>query len=272
MLWTWVERYAIADAYSGMSDKAWKMPMALRVFYGFNFIIAIIFLLPLGAPILALAGGYFIGLLLFGIEEGESQISRRSIKFTTFLYGIFALVIGLIFYANILELFTNLFNVWVGSLPTLIFPSARNLADAVAIGSVIYIFFEIRSQRELYAEIPERLVTIVSIGTFIILEVPLLFIVGSSVDINQANLAFFDLIHWIIVIITVIVVVAKFFMVASDEASSSMFSWFSLLVFQLVGVFERGAAQILESAAIFMAFMIFAVLFVASYYQAKQRF
>ncbi|MFW9995287.1 MAG: hypothetical protein ACFFD4_24840 [Candidatus Odinarchaeota archaeon] len=268
LLWTWVERYAISDAYELMGDKAWRIPTALRIFYGFNFMITLIFLLPLGAPFLALTGGYFLGLLFFGVEEGESQISRRSIKITTFLYGLFALVIGLIFFVNIIGLYTNLYGVWVDNLD-FIYRSALSLADAVAIGSVIYVFFEIRHQRDLYTDIPRGLITVLSIALFVVLETLLIIVAFFN---EGEGIEFLDVIHWVVVIVTVCVVAAKFFLVTDSESDSSVKGWLSLLLFQLVGILEKQAAAVLRSSAIFFAFVIFALLFIMSYYQAKQRF
>ncbi|MHA1169080.1 MAG: hypothetical protein ACTSRU_14735, partial [Candidatus Hodarchaeales archaeon] len=267
MLWTWVERYPVSDAYELMGDKAWKIPTALRIFYGFNFTITIIFLLPLGAPFLALTGGYFIGLTLFGVEEGEFQLSRRSIQITTLLYGIFAMVIGLIFLINIVELYTTLFEYWVDHLD-FIYRSALNLADAVALGSVVYVIYEIRMQKDVFAEVPDRLITILSVVVFIVLETLLIFLydsTGSGVD-------FLSYIHWGIIIAAISMVLIKYFLVSGDETSSSIKGWFSIVLFQFVGLFEKTAASFLRSAAIFFAFLIFGFIFAVSYYQAKQRF
>jgi len=132
-----------------------------------------------------------------------------------------------------------------------------------------YFWCEIRQQDDLYGEVPERLVTLTTAVLFVILEGLLIILyigTGTAVD-------FLDIIHLAVIIIAFITVVAKFFLVAGEESNSTIKGWLSIVLFQFVGLIEQQAQGIgLRSSAIFIAFGIFALLFAASYYQAKQRF
>ena len=179
LFWTYGKRYQIGDAYETFGKEVWRLPTTIKAFYGFNFIIGIIFAFPLVTPIISLFGGYFIAVYLLGWREEDKLISKqRKTWLLAILYMPIPLlvVVGFFFGYNlaspnsgILDFFLQLISIWNGQIDIL-YTSALILADCATFGGVIYLIYEGAQQVDRNVEIPTLLITVLSFVGFLILE------------------------------------------------------------------------------------------------------
>ena len=74
-IWTYGRRYQIGDAYELFGREVWRLPTTIKAFYGFNFVLGVIFLFPLITPFISIFGGYFIAVYLLGWKEENKKFS-----------------------------------------------------------------------------------------------------------------------------------------------------------------------------------------------------
>ncbi|MHA2232866.1 MAG: hypothetical protein ACXAB4_10275 [Candidatus Hodarchaeales archaeon] len=266
--WTYVRREQIAEAYERMFSRIWRLPVAIKVFYGFNFLLTIAFLLPLVAPIVALFGGYFLGLLLFGRgsddEEGPTlreRALRKPVKIISILYLPFpALIIFWVYSKAIDPVWKLIKEVWLDNLD-LLYSSSLCLADAVTFGSALLLVYEGAREVDHLVEIPEKRIFLLTIVAFIILEGILL--------------AFEDIIFYIHIvavclgILTLVLRYAKG--LTGENGGQSVGGWLSIIAFQLIN-YVSAIFNVGKDIALIFASVLFLILFVISYREAGRRF
>jgi hypothetical protein len=273
-IWTFGKRYQIGDAYELFGREIWRLPTTIKAFYGFNFVLGVIFLFPLIAPFISIFGGYFIAVYLFGWKDEDQRISKnRKTRLLTILYLPIPVLVVMGFYfgydplgsnSGIFSFFLQLVDLWNARIDVL-YTSALILADCATIGGVIYLIYEGAQQVDHTVQIPEILITIISLTCFIILEVMFLSF-GTSFEV------FLYWIHIAVVILGVLMLIIRYWKGLLTSKDTSIIGWLTLVLFQLVN-FATGALETFSrSTAIFLAFAIFLFLYWISYKRAGQRY
>jgi hypothetical protein len=272
--WTFGKRYQIGDAYELFGKEIWRLPTTIKAFYGFNFVLGVIFLFPLIAPFISIFGGYFIAVYLFGWKDEDQRISNhRKTRLLTVLFLPIPLLLVMGFYfgydplgsnSGIFSFFLHLVDLWNTRIDVL-YTSALILADSATIGGVIYLIYEGAQQVDHTVQIPEVLITFVSLTCFIILE--LLFLsFGDSFEL------FLYWIHIAVVILGILMLIIRYWKGLLTSKDTSIIGWLTLVLFQLVN-FASGALEAFSrSSAIFFAFSIFLFIYWISYKRAGLRY
>lgn len=274
LIWTYGRRYQISDAYETFGHEIWRLPTTIKAFYGFNFVIGLVFLFPLISPIIALFGGYFLAVYLLGWRsEGEVLSRQRKAWILTLLYMPLPLLVIIGFYfgynpvsteSGVLGFFLQLINLWNVNIDIL-YTSALIIADAATIGGVLYLVYEGAQQVDYSVTIPEHLITIISIVCFLILEIFLL-VFGNSFEV------FLNWIHIAAVILGVLMLFIRYWKGLTSSRDTSIKGWLTLVIFQAVNFASGNLVVFSRSTAILVAFSIFLFLFVFAYYHASKRY
>lgn len=273
-IWTFGKRYQIGDAYELFGKEIWRLPSTIKAFYGFNFVLGVIFLFPLIAPFISIFGGYFIAVYLFGWKDEDQRISNhKKTRLLTVLYLPIPVLVVMGFYfgydplgsnSGIFAFFLQLVELWNARIDVL-YTSALILADCATIGGVIYLIYEGAQQVDHTVQIPEILITIISLTCFIILE-SMFLIFGTSFEV------FLYWIHIAVVVLGILMLIIRYGKGLLTEKDTSIIGWLTLVLFQLVN-FASGALETFSrSSAIFFAFSIFLFLYWISYRRAGQRY
>lgn len=267
--WTIGQRYQIGDAYEKFGREVWRLPTTIKVFYGFNFVIGLIFLTPLVIPLLSLFGGYFIAYYLFGWrEEGKKISTQRKTIILTLLYLPLPLLVVIGFFfsgeSGLFSFIDELMNIWYNNIEIL-YTSALILADCATIGGVFYLIYEGAQQVDHTVTVPGPIITILSMISFLILE-SLYLLYPESFSL------FLGWIHIGAVILGVLVLIIRYWKGLVTRETTSIAGWFTLVIFQAVNFLSGELEQISRSTAIFLAFVIFLVIFWSSYQYASKRY
>lgn len=275
--WTYGRRYQIGDAYESFGKEVWRLPATVKAFYGFNFIVGIIFLFPLITPVVSLFGGYFIAVyLLKWQEEGKLISTQRKTILLTLIYLPLPLLVIIGFYfgydpvgeqSGIFAFFLELFNIWNIQLEV-IYTSALILADSVTIGGILYLIYEGAQQVDRTVRVPGPLITLISAALFIFLEFIYLAV---ETDIFPTE-AFLELFHIGAVILGVLMLVVRYWKGLTTSRDTNIIGWLTLVFFQIVNFVSGDLEVISRSTAIFMAFAIFFFLFWVAYRHSSKRF
>ncbi|MFQ5979092.1 MAG: hypothetical protein ACE5OZ_13275 [Candidatus Heimdallarchaeota archaeon] len=270
--WTYVRREQIAEAYERMFSRIWRLPVAIKVFYGFNFLLTIAFLLPLIAPIVALFGGYFLGLLLFGRgsddEEGPTfreRALKKPVKIISILYIPFPAVIIFWVYSKALDPVWKLIEeVWLENLD-LLYSSSLCLADAVTFGSALLLVYEGAREVDHLVEIPEKRIFLLTVAVFIILE-------GILLAFEESNPDLIFYIHIIAVSLGILTLLLRYAKgLTGETGGQSIGGWLSIIAFQLIN-YVSAIFNVGKDIALIFASVLFLILFVISYREAGRRF
>lgn len=272
VLFTWFKRYQLADTYEDLGTQVWKLPLSIKIFYGINFIIISLFALPLVAPIIGLAGGYYLGILLFGRAEEGPNIKRVEIKFVFTVYLIYAMFIALVHYIQVWEFFDSLIQLWIDNIDIL-YLSALNLADAVIFSSIVVFIFEFRRLRDNTLDIPP-IGGILTIILFFFLEGFLLgFYYTEPIGLLPDVLNAFNIIHITAFLANIILLFLRWlFQMQQDEESTSIYVWITIIIFQLVNVASEDIKVISRTFAITLTCIIFMILFIISYRNVSRNY
>lgn len=275
--WTYGRRYQIGDAYESFGREVWRLPTTVKAFYGFNFIVGIIFLFPIITPIVSLFGGYFIAVYLFKWrEEGKLVSTQRKTILLTLLYLPLPLLVIMGFYfgydplgeqSGILGFFGGLYTIWNTQLDV-VYTSALILADSATIGGVLYLIYEGAQQVDRTIRVPGPLITLISAALFIFLEFIYLVIPPDKFPI--VNLL--DLFHIGAVLLGVSMLIIRYWKGLTTSKDTSIIGWLTLVFFQFVNFVSGDLEVISRSTAIFMAFGIFFFLFWVAYRHASRRY
>ncbi len=274
LMWTYGKRYQIADAYETFSSEIWKLPTTIKAFYGFNFLIGLIFLFPLISPLIALFGGYFIAAYLFGWRNEGSRISKqRKTLILTIIYLPIPLLVILGFYfgfnststqSGVLYFFLELIEIWNANID-FFYTSALIIADSATLGGVIYLIYEGAMQVDNTVTIPERLITLISVLSFLVLET--LFILF-TISFEQ----FLNWFHFGAIILGVLMLIIRYGKGLTTNRDTSIKGWLTLVIFQGVNFASGNLVAFSRSTAILLAFSIFLFLFGLSYQNASKRY
>ncbi len=273
-IWTYGKRYQIGEAYELFGREIWRLPTTIKAFYGFNFILGVIFLFPLITPVISLFGGYFIAVYLFGWKNEDKRISdQRKTRLLSILYLPLPVLVVMGFYfgydplgsnSGIFSFFLQLVEMWSARIDVL-YTSALIIADCATIGGVIYLIYEGAQQVDHTVQIPEILITLISLVCFIILE-SLFLAFGPSFEV------FLYWIHFAVVILGILMLFIRYWKGLLTSKDTSIVGWLTLVLFQLVN-FASGALEAFSrSSAIFFAFTLFLILYWISYKRAGQRY
>ncbi|MFX0087042.1 MAG: hypothetical protein ACFFAU_15395 [Candidatus Hodarchaeota archaeon] len=272
--WTIGRRYQIGDAYEMFGREVWRLPTTIKAFYGFNFIIGVIFVTPLLIPIISLFGGYFIAIYLLNWrEEGKLISTQRKTIILTLLYLPLPFLVVLGFYfgynslsgqSGIIGFFFDLLSMWNDQIDVF-YMSALILADCATIGGVFYLIYEGAQQVDHTVTVPGPIITILSIISFLILESLYLLY----------PLYFGEFLRWIhigAVIVGVFVLIIRYWKGLVTRETTSITGWITLVIFQAVNFLPGAFERISRSSAIILAFTIFLVIFYISYKHASKRY
>jgi len=234
----------------------------------------VIFLFPLITPFISIFGGYFIAVYLFGWKAEDQRISNhRKTRLLTILYLPLPLLVVIGFYfgydplgstSGILAFFLQLIEMWNARID-LLYTSALILADCATIGGVIYLIYEGAQQVDHTVQIPEILITLISLVCFIILE-SLFLAFGPSFE------GFLYWIHLAVVILGIIMLIIRYWKGMLTSKDTSIVGWLTLVLFQLVNFASDALEDFSRSSAIFLAFTIFLLIYWISYKRAGQRY
>lgn len=278
--WTYGRRYQIGDAYETFGREVWRLPTSIKAFYGFNFVVGVIFLFPLITPIISLFGGYFIAIyLLKWREEGKLVSTQRKTVLITLLYLPLPLLVVIGFYfgydwseqSGILGFFLELIRIWQEQIDFL-YTSAMILADAATVGGILYLIYEGAHQVDYTVKIPGPLITLVSAASFVVLE-SLYIVLPETAD---APLGALFLIHFVIVILGVGMLIIRYWKGLTTREDTSFIGWVTLVFFQAVNFLSGNPDDPLiifsRTSAILMAFAIFMLLFWIAYRHSSKRY
>jgi hypothetical protein len=154
-------------------------------------------------------------------------------------------------------------NLWNNNIE-LLYTSALILADCATIGGVFYLIYEGAQQVDHTVTVPGPIITILSIVSFLILESLYLL----YPDFSQ----FLGWIHIGAVILGVLVLIIRYWKRLVTRETTSITGWVTLVIFQAVNFLSGELEQISRSTAIFLAFVIFLVIFWSSYQYASKRY
>jgi hypothetical protein len=272
--WNIGRRYQIGDAYEMFGREVWRLPTTIKAFYGFNFIIGLIFITPLVIPLLSLFGGYFIAIYLLNWrDEGKIISTQRKTILITLLYLPLPLLVVLGFYfgynpltgqSGIVGFFIDLINMWNDQIDVF-YISALILADCATFGGVFYLIYEGAQQVDHTVTIPGPIITILSMVSFLILESLYLLY----------PLPFGEFLGWIhigAVVLGVLVLIIRYGKGLITRETTSITGWITLVIFQAVNFLPGAFEKISRSTAILIAFTIFLVIFYISYQHASKRY
>ncbi len=275
--WTYGRRYQIGDAYESFGREVWRLPATIKAFYGFNFVVGLIFLFPIITPIISLFGGYFIAIYLFKWrEEGERFSTQRKTMLLTLLYLPLPLLVVIGFYfgydplgteSGVLTFFLDLINIWNDQIDV-IYTSALILADSATIGGILYLIYEGAQQVDRTVRVPGPLITLISAALFIFLEF-IYLAVSTAIFPTEA---FLELFHIGAVILGVLMLVVRYWKGLMTSQDTSIIGWLTLVFFQIVNFVSGDLEVISRTTAIFMAFAIFLFLFWVAYRHASKRY
>jgi len=275
--WTYGRRYQIGDAYESFGREVWRLPTTVKAFYGFNFVIGVIFLFPIITPVISLFGGYFIAIyLLKWREEGKLISTQRKTILLTLLYFPIPLLVIIGFYfgynpldeqSGVFGFFLQLFKIWNTQLDV-IYTSALILADSVTIGGVLYLIYEGAQQVDHTVRVPGPLITLLSAALFLFLEFIYLVIPTDRFPTE----AFLELFHIGSVILGVLMLIIRYWKGLTTDKDTSIIGWLTLVFFQAVNFISGDLEVISRSTAILIAFAIFIFLFGLAYRHATRRY
>lgn len=274
LFWTFGRRYQIADAYESFGRSVWNLPISIRAFYGFNFVIVLFFLIPILTPIISLFGGYFIAVYLFNWrdEDRRFNLSPRVRIFTFCFFPLPLLIVVGFFFGHgtnasgtgLLSLFIELFELLESNVDTL-YTAALILADAATIGAILYFIYEGAQQVDKSINIPEIRITLLVFIIFFSLEAIYLII--------EPFREYFSIFHLVMVGIGLLLVIVRLIKGLNTESNTNLKSWLFLIVFQIINFISGNTIQVIaRSTAIIVAFLIFSILFFTEYRHACQRF
>ncbi|MFX0093533.1 MAG: hypothetical protein ACFFBD_17410, partial [Candidatus Hodarchaeota archaeon] len=260
-LWSYLWRDQIADTYELMGQRVLKLSVGTLLFYGINFGIVLLLLLPVIAPLVALGGGFFIARLIFG------ETRSKKVLLITLLYIPIPLFIAIGFYLGIYNEFIQLVTYWNEILPFL-YGICIAIADGIAIGSLILLIFEGAKQVDSTVSIPNGLITLSSLGLAVIFAG--IFLIGSE----GMQIITFDLSFWIHIVaigIGIIVLVIRYLKGLSQVSEAGYLGWASIIAFQLVNIASsQNLALITRPVAVFLGFGLFLLLFAISFWEVTQ--
>ncbi len=267
-LWSYLWRDQIADTYELMGQRVLKLSVGTLLFYGLNCAIVLLFLLPFLAPLVALAGGYFIARLIFG------EAKSKKVLLVTVIYLPIPLLIAIGFYGGILDELVTFVILWDTFLPYL-YGICLGLADGIVIGSIILLIYEGAKQVDPTVPIPSGLITLISLGLGVIFMG--IFLVGpegpENLVLTSLNITF--VIHLIAITIGIGVFLIRYLKGLAQVSGGGYIGWLSIIAFQAVNILsspnvfpELGFSK---SMAVFLAFGLFLLLFIISFRQVHQQ-
>lgn len=275
--WTYGRRYQIADAYESFGREIWRLPTTIKAFYGFNFVVGLIFLFPIITPIVSLFGGYFIAIYFFKWrEEGVRFSIQRKTLFLSLIYLPVPLLVVIGFYfgydplgtqSGILAFFLDIIKIWNDQIDV-IYTSALILADSATIGGILYLIYEGAHQVDYTVKVPGPLITLISTALFLFLE--FIFLVVPT-EIFQKE-AFLVLFHIGAVLIGILMLIIRYWKGLMTRQDTSIVGWLTLVIFQMVNFASGNLETISRSTAIFVAFGIFLFLFWNAYRHSSMRY
>ncbi|MFX1513721.1 MAG: hypothetical protein ACFFCQ_14150 [Promethearchaeota archaeon] len=273
LLWTYLERNRIADTYSSLWGRVWTLPVTIKSFYGLNCLIGLSFVLPFVAPLIALFGGYFLGIILFGKSErlGEKSTTKLS-KILGVIYFPIPALIAFGFYWDVLPfLYEEIVEAWWTNLE-LIYQSSLILADVVVLTSMLFLYFEYQQQQDYHYRIPTRLIYFVGIILFVCLEAILfqtMATVGSSDEFRQDPVGdLFWYFHKGVLVIGIGVFLIRYLLRLHKGAEFSLSAWVSILLFQAIDLLPRIIGNSFRTIAVGLAGLLFFLMFLLTYREA----
>lgn len=270
VVFSFYQRYEISEAYEHMGETVWNLPNSIKVFYGFNFLALILFGLPFIAPVIAVSGGYFLGLLIMGKKDEVVQIGRPIIKFFTLIFLPVWLFLTIVFYSQVGEFFIYLINLW-GENIDFIYLSSLNIANGALVSGAILSFIEYFQQDSYSKERQPIITAIVGLLTFISLELFLIyFIYFTEEGLTGTQLLVFIAVNVIGFILSIVVILLKWSLRKEHtEEGTGLLGWFTIFIFQFVNILSsQSVALFSRTFAIILTSLIFILLFISSYNKA----
>ena len=270
VLFSYYQRYEVSEAYEHMGETIWNLPNSIKAFYGFNFLLVILCGLPFIAPIIALSGGYFIGITIFGKKDEVVQISRPLIKFSTLIFIPYAIFISLIFYSQFEVFFNAISGIWTAHI-NLLYLTSLNIANGALISGLLLILFDYVEKNSLTFEKPSFLNTLLGLFVFIILESLLLyFAFGTAEGISGTQQLLFSIVNIIGFLLSLVLIIFRWLLRSEyTETGTGIIGWITIFAFQLVNILSSEEIAIFsKTSAIVITSIIFIILFINSYSKA----
>ncbi len=267
VLWSIRQRYQLADAYEHMGSRVWRLPVSIKVFYGINYLIVLMFLIPLISPLLSLMTGFVFGAMLSKSRE-QGYFSKTSLVFGL-LYLPIPLLVSWAFYSGIVPAFSKLAELWLSNLEFM-YISTILLADSVTLGGAVYLIYEGAKEVDPSVEVPEYLITLGMVVLFLILEGFLIIYPKSFGD-------FLIYVHWFSIVVGLVTIGIRVWKgLSPTRGATSISGWATLIFFQALNLITSYIPDVdfsvAKSLAIFVAFIVFTLMFIGSYLRATTRF
>ena len=272
VIFSYLQRYEISEAYENMGETVWNLPNSIKVFYGFNFFVLILFGLPFIAPIISFSGGYFLGLTIMGKKEDVVQISRPMIKYFTLLFLPFAVLMAVIFYSQVGDFFAYLITLWENNID-FIYLSSLNIANGALVSGALLSSFEFFGRDDYSFKEPRVANAIIGFFTFITLEALLIYFIFYSEPLGELTTAqnlLFIAVNILGFLLSIIVIILRYYLRGQHlEEGTGLLGYVTIFIFQLVNILSSHAISLLSrTSAILLTSIIFIILFISSYYKA----
>ncbi|MFQ5831959.1 MAG: hypothetical protein ACE5H4_04615 [Candidatus Thorarchaeota archaeon] len=278
-------RYRLANTVHLMDETTDAVPLRWRVFYGFNaaFVVTF-FILPMVAAPLAIVSGLFVaGTVFYRIGVGKFGGGRAAAALAVIMGIVLCIVpfiITIEFIPRYLEVWNAVLGSWEGYWLRVVYGFAQCLVNALSFGAPVYfVFFAAKEYDKglygtVYTRTPTRWIRIGELILFLVF----LYVYLPPIDTPFGQLQFLDQswvftngINWISLSIVALMILVRFRMGVQDNSTLGGPS--NILVvgmFLVVELFFK-TNLLLITLIIWLAFLIFAAVSLASFARASPR-
>jgi len=258
---TFLYRYKFADAYSHMGEAVGQLPLTFRIFYTFNlFLVLIYFIFPLFTPLLAIISVILLSSFIARMISKDEEQPNKLVRFLLLIL-LFPLImlISIGFYSELPEIWDVLGDSWFDNLDTF-FGAGLILADAIAIGSLLWLLYEGASQVDPTITIPEIRISFI---------VAIIFAIGSYLYwYTEVSV---DPLHLVGLTIASFVFLVRWKKGLKKETTKTTMSIIGLLTMPLfIGAeFLRRYSDVARTSVIAFASIIYFIIFLIAWKKAQ---
>ena len=288
---TWVghifyARFRLSNTVHHFSETTSTVPLRWRIFYGTNaaFVIGFFILPMIIAPIAIISGLIVAGHVFYRIGVGKLGGGKAASAIGVLVAIALCILPALVliqFTPGYIQVWDSIFQSWTAFWFRVVYGVAQCLVNALSFGAPVYFLYFGAQEYDrgvygtVYTTTPTRWIRFGEILLFIIfvyLYLPPIPLPGGIV-IGFADMSFlFDsLINWLSLgIVVILLLVKKYLGVSDDSTMGSPVNIIIVGMFLVVEIFFK-FDWIIVTMAIWLAFLLFAALFVVNYIRASPR-
>ncbi|MHA1902701.1 MAG: hypothetical protein ACXADL_00975 [Candidatus Thorarchaeota archaeon] len=280
----YTRRFRFANAFQLMQDTTTAVPLRWRIFYGTNagFILTF-FILPMVTAPLAIIGGLVVaGHVFYRIGIGKLGGGKPAAA----LGAIVALALCILpafvmiqFMPEYLNVWNTILDAWNGFWIQIVYGVAQSLVNALSFGAPVYFVFFAAQQYErglyerTYTDTPSGWIRAVELLIFVVFTWFYLPVIATPIGNLFLGMSwlFTSYINWISLGIVVFMILLKWRLKVADN--STMGGTTNILIvgmFLVVELFFK-TNLLIVSLIIWLAFLIFAGVFLANFARASPR-